>query len=161
MNEEIQQTAVTSFIEKMGIAIEADGLPRIAGRILGYLIIYGGPVSFNELSEILQVSRGSISTNARLLSSLGVIELVSYPGDRQNYYQLAERPGAKIIDAAISRFKDIEQIIDSGRNTIPTSIQGSASRLREMQNFYSIIWKQFDVVLKQLEAEASTYKSED
>ena len=63
-------------------------MPRIAGRLFGLLLIEGGPLSFGELADRLQVSRGSISINARLLADRGFIERVSKPGDRQDHYRI-------------------------------------------------------------------------
>ena len=151
MKEQIPNPAVQAFIERMGLASETDGMPRIAGRILGYLIVYGGPVSFTELADILQVSRGSISTNARLLGSLGIIELVSFPGDRQNYYQLSDNPGEKIISAALARIKNTERILGSARKTIPESIEGSADRLQQMEQLYGTVGQQLEIALQQLD----------
>ncbi len=151
MNDTPTNTAVLEFIEQMGLAMEADGLPRIAGRMVGYLIVYGGPISFGELADILQVSRGSISTNARLLSTLGVIERVSFPGDRQNYYRLAKDPGEKIIKAGVARIKRVENIMTTATKTVPDSIQGSAERLQQMAHFYSVVGRQMGTLLQELE----------
>src|SRR5690606_21420618 len=62
---------VTRFIEQMGMSAQADGVPRIAGRIFGYFVINGGPISFTQLAQELQVSRASVSTNLRILASIG------------------------------------------------------------------------------------------
>lgn len=79
---------VQDFVETMGLRFEDQLMPRIAGRLFGLLLVEGGPYSFGELAERLQVSRGSISTNARMLSDLGLIERVSKPGDRQDHYRI-------------------------------------------------------------------------
>jgi DNA-binding transcriptional regulator GbsR (MarR family) len=78
--EQSNDQAIEQFIERVGLIAQVDGLPRIAGRIMGLLVIYGGPFSFAEIAKRLQVSRGSISTNRRLLENLGVIERVARPG---------------------------------------------------------------------------------
>ena len=58
-----ERDAIERFIEGFGLLMQQDGLPRIAGRMLALFIVEGGPFSFSELAEKLQVSRGSISTN--------------------------------------------------------------------------------------------------
>ena len=85
------------FVEKMGLIFQADGMPRIAGRILGLLVFEGRAFSFAELAETLGVSRGSISTNARILSDKGMIERVGMPADRQDYYQFTEESFESIL----------------------------------------------------------------
>lgn len=128
--------AVESFIERMGLSAEADGLPRIAGRILGFFVIHGGPCSLSELAETLRVSRGSISTNARLLSGLGVIERVSRPGDRQDYYRLAPQPYARMLDGYIERIRGIERNVQEAQEQLPSDWRGARERLAEMGRFY-------------------------
>lgn len=128
--------AVESFIERMGLSAEADGLPRIAGRIFGFFIIHGGPCSLSELAEALQVSRGSISTNARLMSGLGVIERVSRPGDRQDYYRLAPQPYARMLDGYIERIRGIERNVEEARAELPEDWREAQARLAEMGRFY-------------------------
>lgn len=65
-----------------------ENMPRIAGRLFGLLLLEGGPFSFAELAERLDVSRASISTNARFLTSQGMIQRVAVPGDRQDHYAI-------------------------------------------------------------------------
>ena len=79
---------VEDFVETIGLRFQDQQLPRIAGRLFGLLLMEGGPFSFSELAERLQVSRGSISVNARLLTGMGLIERVSKPGDRQDHYRI-------------------------------------------------------------------------
>ena len=58
-----------NFIERMGVALDSDGLPRIAGRIFGLLLVSEDARSLDDLAAELRVSKGSVSTNARLLES--------------------------------------------------------------------------------------------
>jgi DNA-binding transcriptional regulator GbsR (MarR family) len=64
MSEDPSIDAIRSeFIEKTGLISQAEGLPRIAGRVFGLLIFDGDMVSFGDLATRLQVSRASISTS--------------------------------------------------------------------------------------------------
>ena len=65
-----------NFIERMGVALDSDGLPRIAGRIFGLLLVSEDPRSLDDLAAELRVSKGSVSTNARLLEQRGLLERV-------------------------------------------------------------------------------------
>ena len=78
--------AEIDFIERMGINAEADGQARITGRIWGLLMVMGRMLTSAEIAETLQVSRGSVSTNLRLLEGLDIIERRSKPGAREIYF---------------------------------------------------------------------------
>ncbi len=133
---EVASEGVEQFIERMGLSAQSDGMPRIAGRLFGYFIIHGGPVSFAQLAEELKVSRGSVSTNARMLESIGFIEKVTLPGDRQDYYQLSQSPYVRMIDGVLARMQRMQSIVDQADNSIPDSMQETKQRLREMKRFY-------------------------
>lgn len=131
-----EQTAIEQFIERMGLAAQADGLPRIAGRIMGFFIVYGGPCSFSELAERLQVSRGSISTNARLLESLGIIERLTRAGDRQDYFQLNQDPYGRLLQGYVERMQRTRTVIEQAQAGFGEAVPGARQRLDEIEAFY-------------------------
>ena len=88
----------SEFIEKIGLMAQADGLPRIAGRVLGLLVWDGAAVSFGELAQSLLVSRASISTATRILEQRRLIKRIAKPGQRQDFWQLADNPYSKLLE---------------------------------------------------------------
>lgn len=87
-----ERAVLAEFVEQMGILGEDGRMPRIAGRLFGLFLVETKPLSLRELADRLKVSRASVSTNTRLLAASGMIERVSIPGDRQDYYRLAVVP---------------------------------------------------------------------
>ena len=127
---------VETFIERLGLVAQAEGMPRIAGRIMGFLVIYGGPFSFAELAERLQVSRGSISTNSRLLEDLGVIERVARPGDRQDYFQIRWKPYVELLKGSLARLYKARDVVDEAKGKLPNDWIEAQARLDELGSFY-------------------------
>lgn len=107
--------AAEDYVECMGLHFEADGLPRIAGRILGLFILEGGPFSFAALADRLKISRASVSTNTRLLAQMGVIERASVAGERQDYFRMVDAPYVcllhKMADRADKAARMTEKIV--------------------------------------------------
>lgn len=131
-------TATTNhFIEQMGMTAQADGLPRISGKVLGLLIIETGPFSFSELAERLAVSRGSVSTNTRLLESLNMIERVSKLGQRGDFFQLVKNPYAKLLQGVSQRMEKSMTIANETIKALPSTEIESQARLLELENFYA------------------------
>lgn len=91
------ETTRSEFIEKIGLMAQTDGMPRIAGRMLGLFVWDGEAVAFGDLADQLQVSRGSISTATRILEERRLIKRIAKAGQRQDYFQLAENPYAKML----------------------------------------------------------------
>ncbi|MEK4974991.1 MarR family transcriptional regulator [Niallia sp. FSL R7-0648] len=102
------------FVEKLGIYYEDYGIPRIGGRILGLLLVSNQPISAEQMSNLLKVSRGSVSTNVRLLVSMGLLEKVSAVGDRIDYYSVSESIWDNAIKTRIDGFKNLKKIVELG-----------------------------------------------
>jgi DNA-binding transcriptional regulator GbsR (MarR family) len=119
------EQAKQDFIESMGRHFEQEGAPRIAGRLFGLLMLNEEPCSLDEIAELLQASKGSASTNARLLERLGVAERVSRPADRRDYYQVADDMGERMLALALERMEQMLQRLRRGAETIalPTRVE--------------------------------------
>ncbi len=140
------------FIEGMGLALEEDRLPRIAGRLVGLLILSPQPLRFDRLAERLRVSRGSISTNTRLLENMGVIERVTRPGDRRDYFQINEQPG--LLQRVADRFRDRQAMAEEMKQALlPSGADGSvvAGRLDGFIRFYATLADSLNSVLATME----------
>src|SRR5215212_8942098 len=92
------------FVEKLAVAHEADGLPRIAGRIFGLLLICEREMSLDELAHDLGASKGSVSVNTRLLDQRGVVERVSRPADRRDYYRIMPNFFVRTMEQRLARW---------------------------------------------------------
>lgn len=127
------------FIERIGVMSQAEGFPRIAGRVLAMLVFDGGRASFGELAEGLGVSRGSISSSVRLLEDREVIRRVAKPGDRQDYFEIAEDAFVSLIENSANRARRAGKEIATTLNRLPASERGATRRLQTYANFYDEI----------------------
>ncbi len=128
-------TLRAEFVEKIGLVAQGEGMARIAGRIFGLLIWEGEAVAFGELAETLQVSRGSVSTSARLLEERGLIKRVAKPGERQDYFQLASNPYAALLEIEAQRSARHRAEIDDTIAALPPG--AGAAALRERLGAYA------------------------
>lgn len=147
------EDAIAEFVEQMGLILQAEGLPRIAGRIMGLMIMHGGPFGFNELAERLSVSRASISTNTRLLEDLGVIERTATPGDRQDYFRLSRQPYARMLRGVVRRMGRAREVVDHTQEALPEEMTETHDRLQELDAFYEALMESFLNVIDTWEAE--------
>jgi DNA-binding transcriptional regulator GbsR (MarR family) len=126
----------SEFIEKIGMIAQNDGLPRIAGRLLGLLVWDGEAVAFGDLADQLQVSRGSISTASRILEERRLIRRTSKPGQRQDYFQLADNPYAKMLETVAVGLNRAQEEIDNTLTEIPDSESAVKARVTAYSDFY-------------------------
>lgn len=128
----------TEFIEKLSLLAEADGLPRIAGRIMGLLVIRQEPVSFDELAAVLQISRGSVSTNTRLLESRGVIRRVSRLGERKDLFEVPPDLPGRMLEGQLWRQRQLLEIAAAARKNLSPAETKARQALKSMQDFQAL-----------------------
>lgn len=137
------------FIEKVGLITQAEGLPRIAGRVFGMLVFDGDMVSFGDLAARLQVSRGSISSSVRLLEERGLIKRASRPGERQDYFQLSQNPYATMLEQTQKRTRSAMNEIVETIDSLPSDTD-TAARLKDYARFYASIEAGLESALEEL-----------
>ncbi len=103
---------------------------------MAFLLADGEAHTAADLADTLLVSRGSISTNVRLLEWLGIIERSTRFGDRQDYYRIAEDPYGRLMEGQLKRMRRLEQIVTESMTDFATSRIGGNKRLADMQRFY-------------------------
>jgi DNA-binding MarR family transcriptional regulator len=107
-------SALSQFIENMGLHYEGYDLPRIAGRIVGLLLVSPQPISSEEMAEALQVSRSSISTNLRTLMLADLIDKVSLPGERVDYYTISPTAWQNTLELRLAPLFPLRDVVSDG-----------------------------------------------
>jgi DNA-binding transcriptional regulator GbsR (MarR family) len=102
--------AQRTFIDRMGIAAEADGLSPIAGRLFALLLLADEPRSLDDLAAGLGVSKASVSTDARRLLERGIVERVARTGDRRDFYELTPDFFVRIVESRIARWRRMQAL---------------------------------------------------
>lgn len=102
------------LIEEMALHHENQGLSRIAGRIIGLLMVSQEPLSSEQIATTLQVSLGSVSTNMRMLLKIGFAEKKSVTGDRVSYYIMAPDTIEEELIQGLERILSLKNIIEKG-----------------------------------------------
>ena len=126
------------FIEMMGRHFEEEGVPRIAGRLFGLLMLVERDSTLDELAETLKVSKGSISSNARLLEDWGVAERVTRPGDRRDYYRIAPDMSERLVSRQIERMQLFIQRVGQSRERLGPLSQSTGERFDDVVRFNTL-----------------------
>jgi DNA-binding transcriptional regulator GbsR (MarR family) len=144
-----------SFLEEVGVVFEQTGLPRMAGRLFGWLLIADPPYqSPAELAAVLQASKGSISTTVRLLTQMGFIERYVIPGSRHDYFRLPEDAIKKIIRHGLEQeIKMFRALSERGLEMNKALPAKRKTWLKEIQSRYGYLEKAFPALLAKYERE--------
>lgn len=127
------------FTHRMGLLFEQDSLPHIAGRVFGLLLVSQEPRCLGELAEVLQVSKASVSTNARLLARRGVLERVRRPGDRRDFYRVAPDLFARSMADRLERWNRFTQVVGEARRTLQIRSPSVRTRLEDYETGFAVM----------------------
>jgi DNA-binding IclR family transcriptional regulator len=132
------------FIEALAELIIPMGMPPIAARMQGYIMLSPVPVSLDELVEGLGVSKSSASVAARLLERYGVVRCYTERGTKRVRYGVAEHGGGFLLE----QMRFIGAMAALLKKTAANQPHGTASaRLADMGAFYARVHDALDGVL--------------
>jgi len=142
-----------NFIEEVGVVFEQTGLPRMAGRMFGWLLISDPPYqSPSELAEVLMASKGSISTTVRLLVQMGLIERHIIPGERHDHFRLRGDALRKTIQHGLEdEIKMFRKLAERGLELMQGEPSVRKMWLEEMRNRYYFLETEFPILVESYE----------
>lgn len=135
--------AIRTYVEKMTLVLELNGMPRTAGRVLSYLLICSPQEqSMHDLIDALGMSKSSISTSTQTLIQLNLIERISLPGERRDYFRIITDIWNMMMVRHLMIAKNLKDIAAEGIQLIDeTSFHGHCNHLEEMFKFFDF-WQQ-------------------
>lgn len=148
-----QQFESKHFVEEVGLSFELVGLPRMAGRIFGWLLISNPPhQSLNELAEILQASKGSISTMTRLLIQISLIERISLPGQRRDYFRIKLNAWSQLAEQHLAQIIAFRKLAERGLELFEDE-DPLRQRLEEMHDVHAFLERELPILNRRWEEE--------
>jgi DNA-binding transcriptional regulator GbsR (MarR family) len=151
MSEELD-TSRRHFAEDMGIALERAGYPRMAGRIIGILMITTeNEVSTEELARVLGASRGSLSTMTRMLVDQRLIERAGKPGDRRDYFRIRSGAWTAFLRTRLQEVTSFHLMVENGLHIVSSKEHAPYTRLQQLHEFYEFFQKEFEAMLDRWE----------
>jgi DNA-binding transcriptional regulator GbsR (MarR family) len=154
------QNEEKEFVEEVGIVFEQTGLPRMAGRIFGWLLISDPPYqSPDELTEALMASRGSISTMTRLLIQMGLIERHCVPGERHSHFRIKSDAWQHLMGRGLEdEIKMFRRLAERGLELLANKTPPTRKWLEEMRDVYTFMEREFPALVERWEQERKSSK---
>lgn len=124
------------FMEDVARLLTPWGVPPVAARLYGHLLLCPRPVSLDEITEDLGISKSSASVAARLLESYTLARRHSEPGTKRALYAVADdyeamiRQQNRLLDALAGQLHAGAAIAAS---------KAVSARLEEMADFYRVM----------------------
>ncbi|WP_040872023.1 GbsR/MarR family transcriptional regulator [Nocardia exalbida] len=135
MPDKDRDDATPEWVERVAtFCVEEWGLTPITGRILGILMICDPPErSAGQIAEAIRASRASLTSNMRLLTTIGLIRKVRIPGDRTAYYRIEDDAWQKVIQHKIAGLAAFGDIAEDGLALVDGTDPARTERIRAAQ----------------------------
>lgn len=132
-----EHSEVLDWVERVAMfCAEQYGVPPIAGRVLGWLMICDPPEqSAGQIGEAIGASRASLATNMRMLVDAGFVRRRTKPGERMNYYRVDDDAWENVIRRRLASLASFRDIAVDGM-TIAGAGSTRAQRLRVAHDVY-------------------------
>src|SRR5512134_1837354 len=141
--EEIRE----GLMEAMGRITSFWGFSKIMGQLYGLLYLSAKPLTLDEMSESLSISKGNASINIRALERWSMVKAVWVKGDRKDYYEaetdfwkivkgvLREREKKEFDLALDSVSKLLQKSVDMQKAAKSSDVTFATERLKKLEDF--------------------------
>jgi DNA-binding transcriptional regulator GbsR (MarR family) len=136
---------VLDWVERVAMYLSADGVPPMAGRILGWLMICDRPEqTAAETCAAIGGSRASFTTNVRVLLTMGLVSRRTKPGERTGYYRVVDNAWERVVRRQIAGLSEFREVTRDGLALVGGASSQRAARIREAHEVFEWMAKVFD-----------------
>jgi DNA-binding transcriptional regulator GbsR (MarR family) len=132
---------------------EQIGMQPLVGRLLAWLIVCQPPQqSSKDLAGALGASPGAISTTAKVLTQMSMIERVRIRGDRKTYFRVVPGIWTQRVRAEMALTVHLRQIAEEGLDVLDRAGHETDSRLEELRDMAAFFEREFPAMIERWEA---------
>jgi predicted transcriptional regulator len=138
------------FVEGFGHLYARYGVSITFGRLFGLLLVSNGPLSLDDIADILGISKSGASVAARELERAGVIKRHGTPGSRRIVYDAVDDM-EPVFAATFTRVRDSLALL---KREEPTLADGRGKkRVRHMRELHEFWLRESQGILDRWHAE--------
>jgi DNA-binding transcriptional regulator GbsR (MarR family) len=136
-----------TYIEELTLVLEEVGLPRTSGRVLAWLLVCKpAEQTMNDLMDALQMSKSSVSAATQALIQYKLIERVSLPGERRDYYRMREGLWGKVMATQVDQTRHLREVAEKGLRMID-GITTQTHHIEEMLDYARFLEEEMPLLL--------------
>jgi len=136
------QAVQDSMLDGLGQLASYFGFSKVMGQLYGALMLSAEPLSLDDLVELLDISKASVSMNLRTLEHLGMVRQVWVKGrgDRRKFYE-AETDFWQIISNILAgrEMRDVSRalsVMDDNAARLSKSMANMSEADQELAKLY-------------------------
>jgi DNA-binding transcriptional regulator GbsR (MarR family) len=140
-------------VEKIGVMIEQMGYAPVPGRIISYLMLSEPPYrDFYELQKFLNASKSTVSTAINQLMQRGVVNYITFSGDRKRYFQINTKGLLNIMKHQYKQGQKVNDMIsETLQHRKDSEFQRFNRELKEVIDFSTYVHKGIEKLISDWE----------
>jgi DNA-binding transcriptional regulator GbsR (MarR family) len=123
------------FIEDVARLLVPWGVPQMAARLYGYLLLSIEPVSLDRIAADMEMSKSSASVAARLLEQYTLARRHGERGSKRVLYDVSDNYESMLTEQN-RLLEALAELLRAGAGTVASG--AARHRLKEMAEFYVI-----------------------
>ncbi len=137
----------TRFIDDVVALMVPWGMPQMSARIYAYLLLYVQPVSLDQITEDLEVSKSTASVAARLLENHMLIRRQSERGTKRVLY-VASESSAGLLTEKSFLLGEMGHLLESRAETVATG--AAIKRMQAIGKFHLSVRAALNTLVREL-----------
>lgn len=141
-HDENLQVAQQSMLDGLGQLASYFGFSKVMGQLYGALLLSPEPLSLDDLVDLLDISKASVSMNLRTLEHMGMVRQVWVRGrgGRRKFYE-AETDFWQIISNILAgrEMRDLDRalhVMDSNIERLSDAMPAMSAQDRQLAELY-------------------------
>ena len=135
------------FVDDVTSLMVPWGMPQMSARIYGYLLLHSNPVSLDQLTEDMEISKSTASVAARVLEGHMLIRRQSEKGTKRVLYVISDSCAGLLTEKSFL-LGEFGRLLESRADEV--AIGDAAARMRAIGKFYLAMREAMDNLIAEL-----------
>ena len=137
-----------AWVEELALLLEREGLPRMAGRIFGWLLVCEpAEQTMEELGAALGGSKASMSTMTRLLAQAELVERARRPGEKRDRFRIPPEHWDRIWRGRLQSLSAMTALLGRGAELVRGQAPDSRRRVEDLHSLYGFFERELPGML--------------
>ncbi len=147
------------LIEEIGIYHENNGFQPAVARVMGLLLVSDkAELTFEEISETLNISKSATSNALNMLLNTGHIEYTTFSGDRKRYFRIKSSNWRDLFNKKMEDLGELNNLLKRVLEVRKRENQVYDQKLQSFISFLDYLKNQLPNLIEQWEKEQTKEK---
>lgn len=142
------------LVEKLGVLNERGGLQPVASRVLALMLVADRTeITFDEIREILSISKSAASNAINLLLNTDKITYITKPGDRRRYFKSSIKSWKNNVQARLAGLEYMSSLFNEVLAQRPAETAEFNKSMKEVIDFLDFMAERIPALYQEFEAQ--------